>query len=183
MSPDETILHLNATATVLEAPLLSLLPPKSLIPTRKLPLLKSRSSSPSTASPWVVETFIIPAAFPRNYPHSTKTIDARKAKEERVEAGDKIDVQGTMIRMLETQIEAQDNVINHVDDATEQEQLYGVVNRYTKKMKLNEAGRNKPVGLSLVMCHANGFNKEVSAINTHIDAKLTFSPRRFGNRR
>lgn len=105
---------------------------------------------------------MIPAAFPRNYPNSTNKVARGMAKRASIETDGKIDVQAQMIEMLETQIGAQTDMITSLDDprVAEQEQLYGCVNRYTRKSKVL-TGSKSVKGLSLVMCHANGFNKEV----------------------
>lgn len=139
-------------------PLVPLLPPKPA--GRQLPPLPARSSSEppfgSLHDGWKLDTFIVPAAFPRSAAGSTQHPAA--AEEQSVVGGGRIDVEAAYKQMLEAQLESNKRGQVSVDDKeelAEQEQLHIAVNRYQPRVRREGGSR----GLTLVFAHANGFHK------------------------
>lgn len=144
----ERIQAIAASARVLEGPLLPLLPAKPL--SRLLPVLPSRSPD-SAPSGWTCETFILPAAFPRGFPSTTKRLNERR-KRESFEIGAKVDVDLELLQMLERQTEADLNPVRleDVEELERQEQLYSCVNRYVRKGYRSSSFSQREPGLTLV---------------------------------
>ncbi|GAA5899334.1 hypothetical protein JCM5296_007536 [Sporobolomyces johnsonii] len=145
-------------ATLESGPLLPLLPHKPS--SRRLPSLPARSPPPQIRPGWTCETFVLPAAFPRSYPGSTKhagepMLDPTDAQ------GRRIDPKKAWDELIRPQVEAFRRPVKLDDDEElrEQEQLYVAVNRYRPPKQ--STGRNGGKGLTLVFSHANGFFKEV----------------------
>ncbi|ORY90676.1 Alpha/beta hydrolase family-domain-containing protein [Leucosporidium creatinivorum] len=152
----EKILSVERTARLKTGPLVPLLPPKPR--SRQLPPLPPRTSSPSPFGShhpkWQLDTFTIPAAFPRTPRNSTKLPAAATKKP----TGERDDASAAIVKVYEEQAEAswEEVDLNSQKQFDEQQQLYTVVNRYKPQSWRKGEGR----GLTLVFAHANGFHKE-----------------------
>lgn len=139
---------------VAHAPLLADVPlvpltPAHLIPTRALKAIPQRDPTTNPLPDWQIETFLVPAAYPRAFPRQTK----------RANEGRKDLIAGTREEMLLDLYERQTEAGRTQGAAEGEEGLCMAVNRYTRK-KGNE-GSGEGRGLTLVMIHPNGMHKEV----------------------
>ncbi|BGP40437.1 hypothetical protein JCM10449v2_004399 [Rhodotorula kratochvilovae] len=154
MSADE----IERRAKLPSGPLLPLLAPKAL--SRALPPLPLRAASSSPLAPgWTCETVILPAAFPRSYPRSTKHAHEPRANPAVSSAGGRANPDDALAALVAPQVEALRQPVS-IEDAAElerQEQLVTVANRYRPATRREGSGP----GLTLVFSHANGFYKEV----------------------
>lgn len=145
-----TIQEIVANASLLaEVPLVPLKPAHE-IPTRALPSIPQRDPSTNPLLGWSIETFVIPAAYPRAFPRQTKRPhEARKD----LKPGTREEM---LLDLYERQMEA-----GRTQGAEEDEEgLWMAVNRYMRK-KGNEGDGQ---GLTLVMIHPNGMHKEVRSL-------------------
>ncbi|GAA5973819.1 hypothetical protein JCM8115_006010 [Rhodotorula mucilaginosa] len=158
-----TAAELEKTVELLSGPLLPLSPPRPL--SRPLPPLPNRphpSPHDALAPGWTRETLVLPAAFPRSFPRSTKK-PHEPARDPTVAAapGQRADPQRALEQVVRSQIDSFAHPIgadNVQVEAEAQEQLVVVGNRYRPaRTPSNAAGP----GLTLVLSHANGFYKEV----------------------
>ncbi|GAA5984293.1 hypothetical protein JCM10908_006129 [Rhodotorula pacifica] len=156
-----TVAELEQTVQLLSGPLLPLLPPKPL--TRRLPPLPTRPShqDDAIAPGWTRETLVLPAAFPRSFPRSTKH-PHEPARDPTVPAAgeERADPKKAIEQVVRSQLESFARPITPQEAAAEgekQEQLVVVGNRYRPAKRNSTAGP----GLTLVLSHANGFYKEV----------------------
>lgn len=138
---------------VAHAPLLADVPlvpltPAHLIPTRALKAIPQRDPTTNPLPDWQIETFLVPAAYPRAFPRQTK----------RANEGRKDLIAGTREEMLLDLYERQTEAGRTQGAAEGEEGLCMAVNRYTRK-KGNE-GSGEGRGLTLVMIHPNGMHKE-----------------------
>lgn len=159
LQQDSKLLELEKRAKVQTGPLVPLLPVKAS--QRQLPQLPPRDcDAPFGAQRpgWRLDSYIVPAAFPRSARSSTQ--HSTDAPEKPAAAGAtrvKVDANAVYEQMLTAQVEAHQRQLE-IEDKTEledQEQLYLAVNRYRPK-KRREGGQQ---GLTLVFAHANGFHK------------------------
>lgn len=158
---NDPLLELEKRARLQTGPLVPLLPAKT--PSRQLPSLPLRTSADAPFGAqqpaWQLDTFIVPAAFPRSAIGSTRHPTTAAEKPTDGGARVKVDANAVYKEMLEAQVPAHQHQVQ-VDDQqelAEQEQLYIAVNRYRPKAR-REGG---PRGLTLVFAHANGFHKGV----------------------
>ena len=159
-----TAAELEKTVELLSGPLLPLSPPRPL--SRPLPPLPTRphpSPHDALAPGWTRETLVLPAAFPRSFPRSTKK-PHEPARDPTVAAaagpgGQRADPQRALEQVVQSQIDSFAHPIgvgNAAAEAEGQEQLVVVGNRYRPaRTASNAAGP----GLTLVLSHANGFYK------------------------
>jgi hypothetical protein len=156
-----TAAELEKTVELLSGPLLPLSPPRPL--SRPLPPLPNRphpSPHDALAPGWTRETLVLPAAFPRSFPRSTKK-PHEPARDPTVAAapGQRADPQRALEQVVRSQIDSFAHPIgadNVQVEAEAQEQLVVVGNRYRPaRTPSNAAGP----GLTLVLSHANGFYK------------------------
>lgn len=163
----ERLAEINTTAKILDGPLLALSPAK-LITRASLPVLPPRSCPPSL----IVQTFVLPAAFPRSFSGSTQ----RETAPARGLSAERIDVDLEMVSLFERQLASSARQLEATQEEIEaQDQLFTCVNRYTPKHRRSKAGRStKEPGLTLFFAHANGFSKEVCLIiqSTVFDYRL-----------
>ncbi|ORY36942.1 hypothetical protein BCR35DRAFT_60181, partial [Leucosporidium creatinivorum] len=157
---DAKLLDLERRAKVQTGPLVPLFPSKPS--KRQLPQLPPRSSAAPFGPQrpgWRLDSFIVPAAFPRSAQGSTQ--HPTPAPEKPAAAGSrvKVDANGVYEQMLTAQVAAHQGQVSIEDkqELDDQEQLYLAVNRYRPK-KRREGGQQ---GLTLVFAHANGFHKEI----------------------
>lgn len=167
--PDNLLTHdamdeLQKRIPPLTGPLLPLLPPKPL--NRRLPRLPPR---PATAPPrtalapgWTCESLVLPAAFPRMFPMSTKRPDEPTRDPTAAAKGTKSDLNAGFDRLVREQLEAFTHPVSldDRDELDQQEQLVIVGNRYRPpppSPRRNTAPSGP--GLTLVLSHANGFYK------------------------
>ena len=143
---------IESQAFLEHGPLLPLLPPKPL--TRQFPPLPKRSRPAELRPGWTCETFVVPAAYPRAYPGSSKQPqeplhDPTDAK------GGRLDPQKAWDQLIKPQVEGFTHPVQ-LDDKEElerQEQLVLAVNHY------RPPSDQRKKGLTLVLSHANGFYK------------------------
>ncbi|GAA5868095.1 hypothetical protein JCM3774_001019 [Rhodotorula dairenensis] len=172
-----TAAELERTVELLSGPLLPLSPPKAL--TRRLPPLPTRPPPPPSphaadalAPGWTRETLVVPAAFPRSFPRSTKKPDepaldptVPTATAGAAGSGQRADPNRGLEQVVRSQIDSFARPITSEQVAAEkeaQEQLVVVGNRYRPAAARNSAPTaNRSPGLTLVLSHANGFYKEV----------------------
>lgn len=155
--------QIERRARVLSGPLVPLLPPKPI--SRRLPPLPPRPAHTADAPVfpgWHRETLVVPAAFPRSFPNSTKR-PSEPAQDPTVPLpGEKrADLNRATEFVVKNQVEGHQRQLTLEDKAgiEQQEQLVVVGNRY------RPARRNDPAaepGLTLVFSHANGFYKGAS---------------------
>ncbi|GAA5983710.1 hypothetical protein JCM10908_000389 [Rhodotorula pacifica] len=149
----------------LTGPLLPLLPPKPL--NRQLPPLPARPHKTPLAPGWTCESFVLPAAFPRMFPDSTRkpgepSRDPTSGSAARGGGGGKAsDLKARFERLMEEQVEAFSRpvTLEDMDELDRQEQLVLVGNRYKPPPTPRKSAAGP--GLTLVFSHANGFYKEV----------------------
>ena len=157
----------------LTGPLLPLLPPKPL--NRRLPRLPPR---PASASPlrtaiapgWTCESLVLPAAFPRMFPDSTKRPN-EPTRDPTAAGGTKSDLNTGFDRLVREQLEAFTHPVS-LDDRDEldkQQQLVIVGNRYRPPPPRNAAPSGP--GLTLVLSHANGFYKGECTFHTSLPGR------------
>jgi hypothetical protein len=152
-------MDLEKRAKVQTGPLVPLLPAKTS--KRQLPQLPPRASAAPFGAQrpgWRLDSYIVPAAFPRSARGSTQ--HPAPAPDKPAAAGAtrvKVDANAAYEQMLTAQVEAHQGQVDVEDqrEMEEQEQLYLAVNRYRPK-KRREGGQQ---GLTLVFAHANGFHK------------------------
>lgn len=160
-----TAAELEKTVELLSGPLLPLSPPRPL--SRPLPPLPNRPQHPSPydalAPGWTRETLVLPAAFPRSFPRSTKK-PHEPARDPTVAAAGpgqraRADPQRALEQVVRSQIDSFAHPIgagNAAAEAEAQEQLVVVGNRYRPARTASHAASP---GLTLVLSHANGFYK------------------------
>lgn len=166
----DKILAIERTARLKTGPLVPLLPPKPR--SRPLPPLPPRISS---APPfgfkhpeWKLDTFVVPAAFPRTPRNSTKPPVAATKKP----TGERDDASAAVVKIYDGQAAGSREEVDmsSQEDLDQQQQLYTVVNRYRPESGREGEGK----GLTLVFSHANGFHKgEQSCIGLN-ELFLTF---------
>ncbi|KAM0752403.1 alpha/beta-hydrolase [Meredithblackwellia eburnea MCA 4105] len=154
-----------------------------LIPLLNCPLPHSQSvpSLPPRTKPfkagWELQTFIVPAAFPRSIQYSAlsrsrsplsteggKPVIGQPTTAEQKEKG-RVDIEQAVLELYQPQVEAfqrQYDVESDKVEMEDQEQLWLVVNRYrpssAKALRNSESGTE---GVTLLFSHANGFHKEI----------------------
>jgi len=151
----------------LSGPLVRLLDPPP--PSQAPPALPPRHDA--TPFPgWCVDTFTIPAAFPRSARGSTISPGAEGAAAAEPASADrtgKDNVGEVYERLMRAQFEGTRRQVD-ADDAEEvgeQVPLWVSVNRYSRaKREPVEADPAGGDGLTLVWAHANGFHKGQSAV-------------------
>ena len=146
-----TIQEVVANASLLaEVPLVPLKPANE-IPTRPLPPIPQRDPSTNPLSGWCIETFIVPAAYPRAFPRQMKRPDEKRQD---LKPGTRDEM---LLDLCTRQTEA--TMSQGVEEG--EEGLWMAVNRY-RRNKGNEVN-----GLTLVMVHPNGMHKEVRMLRYH----------------
>ncbi|GAA5856771.1 hypothetical protein JCM8547_008833 [Rhodosporidiobolus lusitaniae] len=150
------------------APFTPLLPPTDAARRNRthdapLPALELRDSS-SFRPGWRVDSYVVPAAFPRVQRNGTRKAGTPSPVAHRsVDRREKVDLEEVMLDTLGTQIETLRQPVLEVEAEREaleeQEQLHVALNRYVPlKEKREEDGRK---GVSLVFCHGTGLCKEI----------------------
>lgn len=164
-----TAAELERTVELLSGPLLPLSRPKPL--SRRLPPLPTRASPPLSHTPdalapgWTRETLVVPAAFPRSFPRSTKKPDEPALDPTVPAAGSgqpRADPNRGLEQVVRSQIDSFARPITPEQVAAEretQEQLVVVGNRYRPSAARTPPNPTSPPGLTLVLSHANGFYK------------------------
>lgn len=151
---------IESHAKRIQGPLVPLSPPKH---DHNAPTLNSptcRANPLENHPDWLVETFVIPAAYPRSIPGSTKSPTARtRGGNESEQEQERIDLEGALIDLYVAQVQANLNPVEVGEGReVEQEQLFLAVNRYSRKNLSEHEGRELARrGVTLVLAHANGF--------------------------
>ncbi|GAA5898145.1 hypothetical protein JCM6882_003336 [Rhodosporidiobolus microsporus] len=139
-------------------PFTPLLPPRA-DKQRPLPPLQPRSND-SFRPGWRIDTFLVPAAFPRTQRNGTRPAGTPSPVSHRPPKGDRVDLEALLLDVVGTQVEELKKPVTDVegDEAVvqEQEQLFLAMNRLVPLEK-REDGRK---GISLVLCHGTGLHKE-----------------------
>ncbi|GAA6013804.1 hypothetical protein JCM10207_008197 [Rhodosporidiobolus poonsookiae] len=142
-------------------PLAPLLPPDAARQ-RALPALPLRDSS-SFRPGWRVDSYVVPAAFPRMQRNGTSAPGEPSPVAHRPAQGDRIDYDELLLDVLGEQIETVNDAVLDVEREREalekQQQLYLAVNRYVPTRRSASAG--KKTAVSLVVLHGNGMHKEI----------------------
>lgn len=151
MNPE--LLALNEQGVLVDGPLLPLARPKLSTPRSIPPQVTQRTSTSFVNEQgWQVETFIVPAAYPRAFGGQARAVGAGMMGGP---PDGKLDVQREWTEMYRRQLRSGSAQRSMGEMGAEEEQLFITVNRYYPATPL--IGQ----GLTLVFAHANGFSKEV----------------------